>query len=218
MEIHTIVPVKELRQAKQRLAHALDAHERRELSLAMLGDVLAALSQSPIHRITVISRDVAAYQIAAMYGAAVVVDQTSDLNAALCQAAADVPGAAAILVTPSDIPLLRAEDIATLSATSGVALTPAHDGGTNLLLVHPARGWTFLFGPDSFVRHCAEARRRGLPVHVVRMPHLERDIDEIDDLIWLAQQPGTTAAQRLAREFLERKGAHRWRLSDMPQP
>lgn len=211
MEIHAIVPVKELRQAKQRLAHALDAHERRELSLAMLDDVLAALSQSQVHRVTVISRDAAAYQIATAHGATIVVDQTSDLNAALHQAAVDVPDAAAILVAPSDIPLLRAEDIAVLSATSGVALTPAHDGGTNLLLAPAAREWTFLFGPDSFARHCAEARRRGLPVDVVRLRHLERDIDEIDDLIWLAQQPGSTAAQRLARQFLERKGAYIWR-------
>lgn len=207
MEIHAIVPVKELRQAKQRLAQALDAHERRELSLAMLGDVLAALSQSPVRRITVISRDVAAYQVATAHGAAIVVDQTSDLNAALHQAAADVPDSAAILVAPSDIPLLRAEDVEALSTTSGVALAPAHDGGTNLLLAPAARGWTFLFGPDSFARHCAEAWRRGLPVHVVRLPHLERDIDEIDDLIWLAHQAGDAAAQRLARRFLEHKGA-----------
>jgi 2-phospho-L-lactate guanylyltransferase len=218
MEIHAIVPVKELQRAKQRLAHVLDGHERQALSLAMLSDVLAALSQAPLRRMMVISRDTAAYQTATAYGAAIVVDQTTDLNAALRQAAADVPDDAAILVAPSDIPLLRAEDVVALSEISGVALIPAHDGGTNLLLVQPARGWTFLFGSNSCARHCAEARSRGLPVHIVRRPHLERDIDEIDDLIWLVQHPGHTAAQRLAREFLERKGAYIWRLSDMPQP
>ncbi|ABU60013.1 MULTISPECIES: 2-phospho-L-lactate guanylyltransferase [Roseiflexus] len=210
MDLYAIVPVKELRHAKQRLAHALDAHERQELSLAMLGDVLAALSQSQVRRVTVISRDTAAYQIATAYGAVIAVDQTSDLNAALYQAAVDVPDDAAILIVPSDVPLLRADDVMMLAAQPGVAITPAHDGGTNLLLTPAIRGWTFLFGPDSFVRHCAEARRRGWTVHVVRLPHLERDIDEVDDLVWLAQQPGHTAAQRLAREFLMRKGARIW--------
>lgn len=210
MDIYAIVPVKELRQAKQRLAHALDVHERRTLSLAMLDDVLEALSQSLVRRVTVISRDAAAFQIAAAHGAAVVIDQTSDLNAALQQAVADAPDDAAILVAPSDIPLLRAEDVALLSEQSGVVIVPAHDGGTNLLLAPSARGWTFLFGPDSCARHCAEARRRGLPVHVMRLPHLERDVDEIDDLIWLARQPGSTSAQCLARELLEHRGACRW--------
>ncbi|MCS6840249.1 MAG: 2-phospho-L-lactate guanylyltransferase [Roseiflexus sp.] len=211
MEIHALVPVKKLRQAKQRLAHALNIHERQALSLAMLGDVLAALSQSSVRRVTVISQDTAAYQTASAYGAAIAADRASDLNAALQQAAAAVPDNAAVLVAPSDIPLLRADDIAALSEQSGVTIVPAHDGGTNLLLVRPAREWTFLFGPNSCARHSAEARRLGLPVHMVYLPHLERDIDELDDLIWLAQQPGNTAAQRLARTFLESKGARIWR-------
>lgn len=210
MDIYAIVPVKELRQAKQRLADALNVHERRMLSLAMLGDVLAALSQSPVRRVTVISRDAAVFQIAAAHGAAIVVDQTFDLNAALQEAAADVPDDAAVLVAPSDIPLLQAEDVALLLERAGVVIVPAHDGGTNLLLAPSAKEWTFLFGPDSCARHYAEARRRGLPVHVVRLPHLERDIDEIDDLIWLARQPGNTSAQCLARELLEHRGAHIW--------
>ncbi|MCS6939284.1 MAG: 2-phospho-L-lactate guanylyltransferase [Roseiflexaceae bacterium] len=211
MDIHAIVPVKELRLAKQRLAHALDAHERHALSLAMLGDVLAALLHSPVQRVTVISRDMAACQMAIAYGAAIVVDQTSDLNAALQQAADNVPDHAAVLVAPSDIPLLQADDVMVLSKLSGVAITPSHDGGTNLLLVRPVRRWKFLFGPDSCARHSAEARRLGLTVHIIHLPHLARDIDEVDDLIWLAQQPGNTSAQCLARDLLERRGAHIWR-------
>ncbi len=217
MEIHAIVPVKELRQAKRRLAPVLDAHERQALSLSMLGDVLMALSRSPVCRITVISRDAAAHQVAIAHGAAIVVDRASDLNAALRQAVADLPARTAVLVAPSDLPLLRPDDVLMAAETSGVVIVPAHDGGTNLLLVTSAQEWTFLFGPDSCARHCEEARRRGLPVRFVRLPHLERDIDEPDDLIWLAQQPGSTSAQRLAREFLERKGARQWQSSDMPQ-
>jgi len=220
MIVHAIVPVKELHRAKQRLARVLDTHERRALSLAMLNDVLVALSRSPVSRIIVIGRDVEAWHTARAYGAAFVMDQSLDLNAALHQAAADIPGHTAALVAPSDLPLLDAEDVGALTGISGdhpgVAIAPAHDGGTNLLLVNPVAGWTFLFGPDSLTHHIAAARQRHLPVHLLRLPHLERDIDDIDDLIWLAQQPGDTSAQRLARMFLDRKGAQLWQSSDMP--
>ncbi len=220
MVIHAIVPVKELHRAKQRLARVLDAHERQTLSLAMLNDVLVALSRSPVSRIIVIGRDVEAYHTARTHGATFVIDQSSTLNEALHQAAEDIPDHAAALVAPSDLPLLGVEDVIALIRMSGdnpgVALAPAHDGGTNLLLVNPVAGWTFLFGPDSLTHHIVEARQRQLPVHLLRLPHLERDVDDIDDLIWLAQQPGDTSAQRLARMFLERKGAQIWQSSDMP--
>jgi 2-phospho-L-lactate guanylyltransferase len=220
MIVHAIVPVKELHRAKQRLARVLDTHERRALSLAMLNDVLVALSYSPVSRIIVIGRDVETGHTARAHGAAFVIDQSAALNDALHQAAADIPDHAAALVAPSDLPLLGAEDVIALTCISGdkpgVAIAPAHDGGTNLLLVSPVVGWTFLFGPDSLTHHIAAARQRHLPVHLLRLPHLERDIDDIDDLIWLAQQPGDTSAQRLARMFLERKGAQLWQSSDMP--
>ncbi|MGQ9549093.1 MAG: 2-phospho-L-lactate guanylyltransferase [Roseiflexus sp.] len=220
MIIHAIVPVKELRRAKQRLAQVLDTRERQALSLAMLDDVLVALSRSPVSRIVVIGRDVEARHTAYAHGAAFVMDRSSTLNDALYQAAADIPDHAAMLVAPSDLPLLGTEDVIALTCISGndpgVAIAPAHDGGTNLLLVNPVAGWTFLFGPDSLTHHIAEATRRQLPVHLLRLPHLERDIDDIDDLIWLTQQPGNTSAQRLARMFLEQKGAQTWQSLDMP--
>jgi len=220
MVVHAIVPVKELHRAKQRLACVLDTHERRALSLAMLDDVLVALSRSPVSRIILIGRDVEAWHTAHAHGAAFVMDQSVDLNAALHQAAADIPDHTAVMVAPSDLPLLDAEDVVALTSISGnhpgVVIAPAHDGGTNLLLVNPVAGWTFLFGPDSLMQHIAAAKRRQLPVHLLRLPHIERDVDDIDDLIWLAQQPGDTSAQRLARMFLDRKGAQLWQSSDMP--
>lgn len=220
MVIHAIVPVKELHRAKQRLARGLDISERRALSLTMLEDVLVALSRSPVSRVIVIGRDVEARHTACAHGAVFVMDRSASLNEALHQAAADVPDDAAVLVAPSDLPLLDAGDVVALTRISGddpgVVIAPAHDGGTNLLLVNPVAGWTFLFGPDSLTHHITEARRRRLPVYLLRLPHLERDIDDIDDLIWLVQQPGNTAAQRLVRMFLERKGAQIWQSSDMP--
>ena len=44
--IHAVVPVKDTRQAKQRLAGVLDRAQRQELALAMLEDVLEALAKA----------------------------------------------------------------------------------------------------------------------------------------------------------------------------
>jgi 2-phospho-L-lactate guanylyltransferase len=44
----------------------------------------------------------------------------------------------------------------------------------------------FGYGPGSFRRHAAEARRHGLAVRVVREPNLGWDVDLPDDLVALA--------------------------------
>src|SRR5919106_4532190 len=65
-----VVPVKDLQHAKQRLAGALSAAERRGLFAAMLEDVLAALAASErLAGILVVTRDVQAQNLAARYEA-----------------------------------------------------------------------------------------------------------------------------------------------------
>lgn len=206
MMIHAVVPVKVLSAAKQRLAHLLGPAERQALSLAMLDDVLAALGETRDTTATIISRDSRAMELALARGAAAISDHTSDLNAALMQAARQLPDAAAMLVVPSDLPLVRPDDIAALACAFDehhtIVMAPAHDGGTNALLLRPGEGMPFLFGPDSLARHMIAAAELGLRARLVRLPHLEHDIDDMDDLVWLARQPGESMAQRLAREFL----------------
>ena len=46
----------------------------------------------------------------------------------------------------------------------------------------PGRGFTFSYGPGSFARHGAEARRLGLGLRVVREPGLGRDVDLPSDV------------------------------------
>ena len=70
--VWAIVPVKNLPQAKQRLAGVLSASERRALFRAMLEDVLGALSKNKsIAGILVVTRDDEATTLAASYGARV---------------------------------------------------------------------------------------------------------------------------------------------------
>ncbi|MGH6919962.1 MAG: 2-phospho-L-lactate guanylyltransferase, partial [Geminicoccaceae bacterium] len=70
-----VLPVKDLRHAKQRLAGVLDAAERQALFAAMLEDVLEALAASEgLAGILVVTRDVQARDLAARYGARVLVE------------------------------------------------------------------------------------------------------------------------------------------------
>ena len=68
-----------------------------------------------------------------------------------------------------------------------VALVPCHrDDGTPVLSVPTADEFRFAYGPGSFRRHAAEARRLGLAVRVVRDRDLAFDVDLPDDLVDLA--------------------------------
>src|SRR5262249_5504665 len=74
-KICAVVPVKDTRHAKQRLAGVLDAARRRELALAMLEDVLAALAGVPeLAGILVVTLDRAAIAIARRDGIRIVSD------------------------------------------------------------------------------------------------------------------------------------------------
>jgi 2-phospho-L-lactate guanylyltransferase len=64
-----------------------------------------------------------------------------------------------------------------------VTLVPdRRDDGTNVVSVPTDAGFAFSYGPGSFRRHAAEARRLGLPVRVLREPGLGWDVDIPDDL------------------------------------
>jgi 2-phospho-L-lactate guanylyltransferase len=65
------------------------------------------------------------------------------------------------------------------------AITLAPDwreDGTNVAAVPAAAGFRFSYGPASFARHQAEARRLGLPLVVVRDERLGSDVDLPSDL------------------------------------
>jgi len=66
MGVWAVVPVKELDQAKERLAPVLPPERRRALMLAMLEDVLAALAATPgLGGLAIVTVDAAAWRLAA---------------------------------------------------------------------------------------------------------------------------------------------------------
>jgi 2-phospho-L-lactate guanylyltransferase len=191
MSIWAIVPVKPFREGKSRLASVLSQDERAELSRSFLNHTLDVLQQTHlVGRTLVISRDTAALHLARTRGAFTVTESGApELNAALARAT-DVAvslGAKALLIIPSDLPLVSAEDIVALihsnPALPGVSLAPdRHGTGTNALFLRPARAIPYVFGADSFARHMALARHNEVPVAICRLPGLSLDVDLPDDL------------------------------------
>jgi 2-phospho-L-lactate guanylyltransferase len=185
-----IVPVKPFGEGKSRLASVLDATVRAELNERWLIHVLSVAAHwGRFAGIAVISRDPAVLACAAALGALPIVEVGNDLNTALAQASATVQamGAEAVLMLPSDLPLLTATDLDALyelgEEEEGVVVAPSHDGGTNALLLRPPQAIAYAFGEASFARHLALAAAAGLPSHVYQSATLAFDVDRPEDLM-----------------------------------
>ena len=183
-----VVPVKELRGTKSRLAPILDPGARAGLTLYMMGRVIAAIKEAGVETVCVVSPDRIVLGEAQGRGATPLLQESRGLNPALEEGRrrALELGASTLLVFPADLPLLEAEDVrAVLEAAEGQSVVIAPDGarsGTNALLVHPPDALPFAFGPDSFEAHLEAARGRCLDVRVCERSHLAFDLDTAGDL------------------------------------
>jgi 2-phospho-L-lactate guanylyltransferase len=189
MNLYALVPVKDPRLGKSRLAPVLAEGERRELNLHLARRTLdACVAAFGAERTVVVTNG---SEVAAMAAQCRVVWEGAapiGLNPALRLAArhALAAGAEAFLVVPADLPLLS-PDLLRSAATrlhgGGCLLVPDLRGtGTNLLGLAPARADLFRFGDDSFRRHAAAAARAGLPVRVEACRVLGQDLDVPADL------------------------------------
>src|SRR5436305_3753648 len=209
-----LVPVKNLENAKQRLASLLDQDTRTELAQAMLHDVLDALSACCSYsEISLVTSDPFALDLAQAFSFQVIPDATNrsetdaiEMATQLCESR----GVESTLVIPADIPLiqpLEVTEILQAAPEKGSGLVPAADRrGTNAVLRRPAALFPLRFGNDSFKPHLAAARATKKPCVVLSLPGIALDVDGPSDVQQLAASPGDTRAQRLAR---------RWELLDL---
>ena len=205
-ELHVLVPVKRLDDAKSRLAGALAPADRRALALAMLGDVLAAVGRSrSAASLSVVTGDPEAAAAARLGGATARDDEGRPWNAALMGAIADLPEGAPVAIVAGDLPLLEPGDVdALVEALDGTAVVVgrAHDGGTNALALGPPGAIAPHFGePASAALHARLAREAGYEPVVLDRPGLALDIDTEADLARLLERGphGRTATALAAR-------------------
>ncbi|MBV9756927.1 MAG: 2-phospho-L-lactate guanylyltransferase, partial [Alphaproteobacteria bacterium] len=160
--IWAVVPVKEFAGAKQRLAPALAADQRRRLAAAMVQEVLAVLAAAAgLAGVVVVTCDPEACRLAERFGARVVGEHAREGQTAAVSAAAAMlarEGADGMLAVPGDIPLIGAAEVAAILAAHRLApaftIVPAHDGrGSNAVLCSPPDAVPLAFGNDSFLPH-----------------------------------------------------------------
>jgi 2-phospho-L-lactate guanylyltransferase len=198
-----VVPVKDLQHAKQRLSDVLRAAERRQLFAAMLEDVLAALAASErLGGILVVTRDPWAQDLAARYGARVLVEPANHGHTAastLGAATLAAEGAAGMLQLPADLPLLTAADIDAVlrahASAPSITLAPSRDRlGSNAVACSPPDLLPLRFGDDSFFPHLERAKGLGIEPTIVERPGLALDVDTSADLKAFLAAPSATRA------------------------
>jgi 2-phospho-L-lactate guanylyltransferase len=178
-----VVPIRGFSGGKSRLGDL--GPERAGLVAEMASRVLAAARPLPIAVVTS-AREVRAW--AASSGVTVLDDPGSlDLAALAGVAWVRSLGLPRAVVAHADLPLARSlEALARDAGRPLVAAVPCHrDDGTPVLSVPTEVAFRFAYGPGSFRRHAAEARRLGLGFRVVRDPTLAHDVDAADDLAGL---------------------------------
>jgi len=178
--VAVLLPVKAFTEAKLRLAPALDARQRRALARSMATQVLRAAGRLPV---AVVCDDTEVAAWARDHHALVVWEPERGLNRAVEAGVDRLATEAARRVVVAHADLADARDLAWVGAFAGVTIVPdRRDDGTNVVCVPVRTGFTFSYGPGSFARHGAEARRLGLALRVVREPRLGRDVDLPSDL------------------------------------
>jgi 2-phospho-L-lactate guanylyltransferase len=186
-----LLPIKDLRNAKQRLAGVLTPEERFGLAEAMLADTIRAVrSVRRADKIFVVTSYDPARRIAAENGWEILhedhqISESDSVDAAsrLCE----LRGVTGLLRVPLDVPLVQAGDIDDLLTVKcekpALVIVPSRDGtGTNAILRMPPVLFPSHFGIGSFAKHVGEAERVGARVILRRSVRLEMDVDDEADL------------------------------------
>jgi 2-phospho-L-lactate/phosphoenolpyruvate guanylyltransferase len=186
-----VIPVKSFANAKSRLAGCLQPKERAELAKAFCLDLFATIAKvRAVDAVFVISNEISILGWAKQNGWVALRESQQLSEAASVDFASqhcESLGVNALLRIPTDIPLLRSEDVeeifSALDEAPSCVMAPSRDRtGTNALLRSPPRAFASFFGRDSLARHCEAARAAGVAVKIIRNPRIELDVDEPGDL------------------------------------
>ena len=204
-----IIPVKSFTRAKERLSSHLDPVRRRRLARGLADRVVAAVGGHPVF-VACDDPEVADWAVTrdcrVLWGAGLGLNGALDAavsavadaghqRALICHADLARPDALGALLhadTSAGVPAgitarvtagVTAGVTSEITARGSVVIVPDRRGdGTNALIRPTTSGLTAAYGPGSFVRHLAAARRAGHAV-TVRIDHrLALDVDTWADI------------------------------------
>lgn len=204
-----LIPVKDLRGAKQRLREVLPQEQRTLLAEAMLADVLQAVAGWQQHPpVALVTGYAPAIQLARECSFEIIEDHENRGETGAIEMATQVAiqrGARETLVLPGDMPLVTSAEVEAIYAAAppeGIVLVPSADHrGSNAVLRRPADLIPLRFGNNSFVPHCEAARATGKPVVVLELEGIGLDIDTPADLAALLSRPPRSRAQSLLQQW-----------------
>jgi 2-phospho-L-lactate guanylyltransferase len=183
--VGVVVPIRSFIGAKARLADHLDEDARAAVFRQMAARVIDAASPMPV---VVVTSAPEVRTWAHLHGAEVL-DDPGNLDGAATSGTEHlrVSGLVRAIVAHADLPRARSlAPLATDLERPTVVLVPCHrEDGTNVLSVPTDLEFRFAYGPGSFQRHLAEARRLGAETRVIRPADLTIDVDTPDDLHYL---------------------------------
>ncbi len=209
--VTAVIPLKDIRSSKTRMAVALSASDRALLLRRTFDRVVQAVTAADgVADVLVVVGDEEGLGWADGHGLSTLADPGGGLNAAL-QAADRLLGATPTLVLPADLPLVTAEDVDRVidarPGPPGVVIAPTGDGGTGALLRAPGGIIRPCFGPLSAAAHQVEALRHGLPCTSLWIPGLALDLDQPADIEraggWSAVTTPRTLATQTSRHHDE---------------
>lgn len=205
-----LLPVKDLRDAKKRLADVLTPEERFGLAQVMLADTIRAIQGvRNARKVFVVTNYQPARALAEENGWQILREdrQISESHAVdFASRVCEERGFTGLLRVPLDVPLVQSGDIDELLTTEcgapGLVIVPSRDGkGTNAILRNPPTLFPSHFGKGSFAKHVSEATRAEAKVLVRRNSRLEMDVDDESDLRALLEHDLTgTETGRWLRE------------------
>ena len=211
-----LLPIKDLRNAKQRLAGVLTPEERFALAHAMLADTIRAVKGvRHAGQILVVTNYEPAMEAARENGWEILREERQISESVSVDAASrhcEDCGITAVLRLPLDLPLVQSHDIDELLLTEcgapALVIVPSRDGtGTNAILRMPPTLFPSHFGSGSFAKHCGEAERKSARILKRRNARLEMDVDDEADLRALLQHDlsGTQTGAWLQDSGLSKK-------------
>ena len=207
-----VVPLKHIQHAKQRLAPLLTPHERAQLMLAMVSDVLDALEQtSGLTGILLVSRAPEAAELAQRHGCELYSEAPgADLSESVQAAGGYLVAnrdARGTLIVPGDVPLITARDVtAILAEHTRFTLVPDSEGdGTNCIVSSPPNLIRYRFDGHSFKPHTEAAYGIGITPRIVRNDAFGLDIDTPRDLQRLLERTDAQGGAR-TRAALQSSG------------
>jgi 2-phospho-L-lactate/phosphoenolpyruvate guanylyltransferase len=183
-----LIPIKDFRRAKRRLAPELTPDKRENLAKRMASQVIKAARPLDIY-IVCNDHDVANW--AESNNVNVLWVNQEGLNQSISGAVEELDtNIGHVLIAHSDLPL--AKSFAGIGRPNTVSIVPdRHLLGTNVLSLPLGSNFNFRYGQNSLSAHIDETKKHGLNLEILQIPELQWDVDTPEDLLTFLK-PRTT--------------------------